>query len=143
MIRPMMPDDIEAVGLVWLTSSLVAHDFVPEEFWRADLKAMVTELLPYPNTKGYVHEEAGSIDGFISLGGDEVGCLFVMPDRQGRGIGSALLDHVKQQHAKLSLHVYEKNALARHFYESREFRITGESVCEFTGCDEYSMKWDE
>ena len=137
-----MPDDIEAVGRVWLTTSIVAHDFVPEEFWRADLEAMTTQILPHPDTKGYVHEEAGTIDGFISLGGDEVGCLFVMPDKQGLGIGSALLDHVKQRHEKLSLHVYRKNRLARQFYESRGFRVAGQSVCEFTSCDEYCMKWD-
>ena len=91
VIRKMLPGDIQQVGEVWLAASIQAHDFVAEEFWRADLQTMTTEILPHPRTEAYVFESAGRIDGFVSLGGSHVGCLFVRPDRQNQGIGAALL----------------------------------------------------
>lgn len=142
MIRNMLPKDIQDVGQVWLTTSIIAHSFVPEEFWRSDLKIMTTEILPHPNTRGYVHEEAGVIDAFISLSGDNIGCLFVLPEKQGSGIGSALLDYVKQNHTKLYLNVYKKNESAVGFYQSQAFRLVGGSICPYTQCEEHNMLWE-
>ena len=141
MIRKMTSDDIETVGQIWLTASIKAHDFVPAEFWRSDLKTMTTEILPHPDTEGYVHEEQGVVDGFISLGGNCVGCLFIIPDRQRNGIGSALLNHVKQLHSDLVLSVYKKNVAATQFYLTQGFETIGESTCKHTGCEELRMRW--
>ena len=79
------------LGQIWLDASLLAHDFVPAEFWQADHKVMVTELLP--GAHGYVHEsENGVINGFVVLasgeGPDFMGALFVEPSCQGTGIGT-------------------------------------------------------
>ena len=96
MIRAMHLDDIDTVGAIRLEASIRAHHFVPEAFWRSDHEAMTTEIFPHPRTKGWVHvnEATDEIDGFVTLGGNTVACLFVRPDRQRGGIGSALLDHV-------------------------------------------------
>ena len=142
MIRKMTSDDLDTVGQIWLTASIVAHDFVPADFWRSDLETMTTQILPHPDTEGYVHEGDGTIDGFISLAGNWVGCLFVTPERQRHGVGSALLEHVKQLHSALALTVYKKNADATRFYEAHGFRITGESTCKHTGCQELRMEWE-
>jgi len=137
----MISHDIEAVGQIWLTASIKAHDFVPAEFWSSELKVMTTEILPHPDTVGYVHEEEGLIDAFISLGGNWIGCLFVIPERQRSGIGSALLDHVKQLHSDLETTVYKKNVSATQFYSAQGFSVVGESTCEHTGCEEFRMQW--
>ena len=136
----MLPADIDEVGRIWLDASIQAHDFVPEEFWRSDLKTMTTDILPDPRTEGYVYE-TDSIEGFATLGGTFVGCLFVRPDRQGLGIGAALLKHVKQLYSELDLTVYQQNVRATRFYQREGFRITGESTCPHTGCAEYKMEW--
>ena len=141
MIRKMQPDDIEEVGQVWLVASLQAHDFVAEEFWRSELPTMTAEILPHPDTESYVHETGKQIEGFVSMARTHVGCLFVLPDKQGRGIGAALLRHVKELHAELDLTVYKKNPDAIRFYEREGFRITGEGICQYTGCEEFRMEW--
>jgi len=137
----MQVDDIEEVGRIWLDASIEAHDFVPEEFWRADLHNMTTEILPSPKTRGYVFEAEGQLIGFVAMGGTHVGALFVRPGGQGRGVGAALLRHVKQLHAELDLTVYTQNVRATRFYEREGFRICGERVCTYTGCDEFEMQW--
>ena len=59
---------------------------------------------------------------WMSLGGSHLGCLFVRPERQGQGIGAALLDHVKQKYSELDLTVYRQNERATRFYEREGFR---------------------
>lgn len=143
MIRRMTDEDVDVVGRIWLAASLQAHDFVPAEFWHADHKVMTSELLP--GAHGYVHETAGEIDGFVVLGSRKrsnvMGALFVSPERQGRGIGTRLVDHVKTIRNPLATTVYRQNRRAFRFYKARGFRIVGEVVCEHTGCDEYEMEW--
>lgn len=142
LIRKMEPEDIKAVGDVWLTTSIDAHDFVPARLWRQDLENMVTEVLPNPNTEAYVSEGQGVIDAFISLGGDTIGCLYVMPEKQRAGVGSGLLNHVKKDHTKLNLKVYKMNKSATTFYTSQGFRVVGESMCQSTNCEELKMEWN-
>ena len=141
MIRPMVHGDIETVGEIWLAASIQAHDFVPESFWRSDLNTMTTVILPHPKTTGFVYVDHDTIDGFISMGGNRVGCLFVKPERQGKGIGSALLNIVKQQHNTILLAVYQQNLRARRFYKMHGFYVTGESTCKETGCPEFQLEW--
>lgn len=145
MLRRMRPEDVEAVGQVWLAASLQAHDFVPASFWHADYQVMISDLLP--GSHSYVHETDGVIDGFVLLGSGErsnfMGALFVKPDRQGRGIGTRLLDHVKGIRDPLLTSVYQKNLRSFEFYKSRGFRVVGESVCAETGCAEYQLEWSE
>lgn len=143
MIRRMTDEDVKAVGQIWLAASLEAHDFVPAEFWRADHKVMTTELLP--GCHGYVDETDGQIDGFAVLGKGErshfLGALFVSSPRQSRGVGTRLLDYVKALRDPLDTSVYKQNRRAVDFYLSRGFRVTGESVCRHTGCEEYTLRW--
>ena len=49
--------------------------------------------------------------------------LYVHPDAQGQGLGSALLEAAKAAHPKgFSLFVFQRNERARRFYERRGFR---------------------
>jgi len=139
VIRELAGDDVERVGAIWLAASLRAHDFVPAEFWRTDHRVMVGEILP--RARGFVHLTGESIDGFITIQDGSVGCLFVDPPHQRRGIGQALLDRVKREHGTLRLNVYAQNAGARRFYEREGFRETGRSTCPHTGCPELVMEW--
>jgi putative acetyltransferase len=143
MIRPMTDDDVPAVGRIWLEASLLAHDFVPAEFWRADHELMVSEVLP--GSFGFVHEGDGEIDGFVVLGSGPrahvMGALFVSPSRQGQGIGAQLVDQVKGLRDPLETSVYQQNERAFGFYKARGFVVTGEAVCEHTGCKEHVLRW--
>lgn len=141
MIRKMQLQDIEEVGQIWLEASIQAHDFVLAEFWRSDLVNMTSDILPAPVTEGYVFESEERIEGFIALGGNFVGCLFVRPEMQGQGVGAELLNHAKRLRSELQLSVYQQNVRATHFYEREGFRVIGAGTCPYTGCAEYKLKW--
>ena len=59
----------------------------------------------------------------LVLDGDDLDWLWVLPEAQGTGIGSALLSHARQQRpGGLALWVFASNAPARRFYERRGWR---------------------
>ncbi len=61
--------------------------------------------------------------GFLAIAGDRLGWLYVDPDAQGRGIGTALLEKAKElSPAGLALYTHQRNTRARAFYERRGFR---------------------
>ncbi len=139
----MVQQDIEAVGDIWLSASIQAHDFVPADFWRGALEAMVSDILP--TCDGYVHENASEIEGFAALGNGRranfMGALFVRPDRQSMGVGSRLVDHIKGIRNVIECGIYKLNPRALKFYEREGFRIIGDSACKHTSCEEHRLRW--
>lgn len=72
----------------------------------------------------WVSEEEGEILGFVSLNADEVTHINVAPGAQNRGVGTALMKHVKNlRPERLELWVFQKNGGARRFYERHGFRL--------------------
>jgi putative acetyltransferase len=65
---------------------------------------------------------AGDIDGFIAFREGWIDHLYVAPDRQRTGIGSALLEQAKRTHSPLRLWTFQKNLGAIQFYSARGFR---------------------
>jgi ribosomal protein S18 acetylase RimI-like enzyme len=72
-----------------------------------------------PRQDVVVAEDDGSVAGFIAMAhAGVVEHLYVHPDRQGRGIGSALLDEAKRRMpGGFRLWVFQQNDKARRFYE--------------------------
>jgi ribosomal protein S18 acetylase RimI-like enzyme len=73
----------------------------------------------------WVAEEEGErIVGFAGLSGSELTHLYTDPPAQNRGVGRALLDHVKSlRPERLELWVFQKNEGARRFYERHGFEL--------------------
>ncbi|MBX9454890.1 MAG: GNAT family N-acetyltransferase [Rhizobium sp.] len=59
--------------------------------------------------------------GFVAFCPGWVDQLYVLPGRQGEGIGSALLSIAKDAEAELRLWTFQRNVQARQFYEARGF----------------------
>ena len=68
--------------------------------------------------------------------------IFVDASARAAGIGSQLLDRVKQDRKSLRLSVYKKNTTAVSFYRRRGFQIDKESVDPETSEPEYTMIWN-
>ena len=60
---------------------------------------------------------------------------------QSKGIGKQLLDFVKRNNDRLTLHVYQKNYSAVAFYRREQFSVTAQQIEEHTQEIEYAMTW--
>ena len=59
--------------------------------------------------------------GMIAFREEWIDQLYVLPDAQGRGWGTALLGIAKSTFPRLQLWTFQRNLLARRFYEARGF----------------------
>lgn len=140
MIRPYAPDDLDRVLDVWYRASLVGHSFLTEEFLAAEREEIADRWMPLADT--FVYELDGSIVGFVSLVGNEVGAIFVDPDHHGRGIGRALMDEARARRPYLELAVFEANEIGRRFYDAYGFRFVERHLHEPTGQTELRLRLD-
>ena len=61
--------------------------------------------------------------GLIAFHDDWIEQLYVLPEAQGQGIGTELLDVAKRASDRLQLWTFQRNAQARRFYEARGFAL--------------------
>jgi len=131
MIRGYEETDCAAIVDVWYAASLVATPFLSQEFLSEERENIRTIWLLKAET--WVFEAKGAVVGFLSLIGNEVGAIFVHPDAQGGGIGTALMDHAASLRDELFLDVFEDNAIGRRFYEGYGFKFEYAHVHEPSG----------
>ncbi len=140
MIRAQRPSDRDAILSLWLASTTAGHPFIQPDYWRASLPVVRDVYLPGACT--WVDENGGTLRGFISVMHENfIGALFVAPDCEGTGIGTALLTHVQSQYDTLNLEVYQKNTRAVNFYHARGCRIEECAGQEETGHPTWIMRW--
>lgn len=140
MIRVFQETDSDRLVEIWLKTSVLAHNFIPEEYWISHVGDMKDIYLP--GSKNWVWMDLEDVvQGFISMRECHVVALFVDPSQQGKGIGSGLLNHVKNLYPRLTLHVYSKNEPSVLFYQRHGLEIRKASRCEATGERELLMEW--
>ncbi|MFT2091488.1 N-acetyltransferase [Paraglaciecola sp. 2405UD69-4] len=139
MIRKMNTVEVDTLVSLWFKSSVKAHNFIPEDFWQSQILAMKESYLP--NSDTYIYEENNHILGFISYHQGFVPALFVSPNAQSQGVGSKLLNFIKQRHNQLQLAVYVQNHRAHSFYQSQGFKDFDRQLCEQTEHEEILMEW--
>lgn len=65
--------------------------------------------------------------GIIAFRPDWIDQLYVVPEAQGQGVGTALLDIAKASFARLQLWTFQRNMRARRFYQGRGFVLLRET----------------
>ena len=141
IIRKAEIDDTQAILQIWLAASIQAHDFIPASFWQSQLINMRDTYLPL--AENYVIEENNAVTGFASLLRPNafLAALFIAPEQQGHGCGSALINFLKQQCRELHLSVYAENSASVGFYQRHGFSINSRGIDKNTGHAEYAMTW--
>ena len=94
-----------------------------------------------PNAEIYVYVVENHIVGFIGLDQNYIEGIFIDAHSQSKGIGTLLLNKVKEDRNTLTLSVYKKNVNAIKFYKNNNFIITSESIDKDTNEIEYIMTW--
>ena len=138
MIRKHNEQDLEQIVNVWYLSSTLAHPFLDPDFVEKVKSDMMNIYVP--NSATWVYEIDHSIVGFISMLGNEIGGLFVLPNNHSKGIGSKLVDFIKKDHSELEVEVFEKNAIGRAFYDKHGFQLIKKYNHEESGYDVLRLK---
>lgn len=100
--------------------------------WLAGLHTPEEDRAFYENVVFDECEVWGAFEGdvliaFVAFRQDWIDQFYVLPEHQGRGVGSALLAIAQSRFPRLQLWTFQKNAAARRFYEGRGFRVAEES----------------
>jgi GNAT superfamily N-acetyltransferase len=121
VIRRGSPDDAPEVARVFRDSRAAAMPWLPVLHTPEEDEAWFRSSLA---GESYVFVEDGRILGYAVLREDELHDLYVAPDSQGRGVGSALFDRVREARPEgFRLWVFRDNTPARRFYEARGCRV--------------------
>jgi 2'-5' RNA ligase len=125
-IRRATQADAEEITGVFLASRDTAMTYLPRLYTDEQTRSWI-EAAVLPGTITWVAERGTppAIIGFASLSGNGsvLDHLYLHPDAQRQGVGSALLAIVKEAApGGLSLHVFQRNHAARRFYEHHGFQ---------------------
>lgn len=140
MIRKFEKNDIDVVMQIWKNENVKAHKFISKDYWENNYN-YVKEIIP--NAEIYVYILKEKIVGFIGLDNNYIEGIFVDTNNQCKGIGTDLLNKVKESRNNLTLSVYKKNIKAISFYKKNGFIIISENMDKDTNEIEYTMKWDK
>jgi len=128
-IRPYTPKDAGTTIAIFLRAikEVASRDYTPEqiEVW-AQVENPDAWAAARSNRPTWIAEVDGRPAGFADLRAD--GCLdmmFVLPEFQGAGVASRLLERVEAEaHTKGLEHIHtEASKTARPFFERRGFRV--------------------
>lgn len=127
-IRDALPADADACAeihilarrrMTYLPQDL--HSDAETRQWNRDVVFTTHQVL-------VAEDEAGEIIGYLALDGEWLMHLYVRPDSQRQGAGSALLDAAKARSPGwLRLWVFQPNSGAIRFYERHGFRAVRET----------------
>ena len=120
MIRKHTPQDLEAILAIWHQASTLAHPFLDSAFVEKVKEDM--RNLYVPNSETWVFEENDTVIGFVSMMGNEIGGLFVLPNHHSKGIGTTLVNYMLTIHKELEVEVFEKNSIGQAFYNKYGFK---------------------
>ena len=105
MIRKFEKKDINAVMKIWKNENIRAHNFIAKEYWQ-DNYEYVKDILPKADVYVYILDE--KIVGFVGVNKNYIEGIFIDINNQHSGIGTSLLDKIKENKDNLTLSVYKK-----------------------------------
>lgn len=140
MIRKYTSKDTSFIIDIWQQASALAHPFLDDNFVKKVKKDMKEIYLP--NAETWVFEENNIVIGFISMIGNEIGGLFVLPNRHSKGVGTKLVDFIGEIHTELEVEVFKDNKIGRAFYDKYGFKKIKEFFHEETKQDLIRMKFN-
>jgi GNAT superfamily N-acetyltransferase len=121
----MAPNELDEVVDVYYRSLIGSLSFLRPEQLRSeeDYKGFFRDVVATTRDL-WIAEFKGHVAGVLALQGNVIDRLYVAPEAQGRGLGTALLEYAKSLHPNgLTLLTHKRNAGARRFYERYGFVV--------------------
>ena len=137
-LRAFTPADTATLMHIWLRAHIASHSFIGDMIWHQSYDSVRSALSPSDTV---VYHDDGGVKGFICVADDDITALCTLPEAQGRGIGTQLLEHAKVSHACLSIRVFRRNESAVKFLLNRGFVIAKELPASPDSEVEYVMEW--
>jgi putative acetyltransferase len=123
VIRRATPEDAPALADIHVRARRESMSYLPDTHRPEEVLAWINEVMP-EHEEVWVAEDEGRVIGFFALSDDLLYHLYVYPELQGRGAGSALFDLVRELRPDgFRLWVFQRNTQAREFYERRGMRV--------------------
>ena len=120
-LRQATENDAEVIAQVYFTSFRLLT-FLPMLHDIASYRWFVANRMLKDWTVSVAEDDTGII-AFLGRMGEEMGHLYVRPDRIGQGAGTQLIEAAQASGvAALELWCFQANTRARRFYEARGFR---------------------
>ena len=119
MVRCARPADAEAIAELFLAARHEAMPWLAVAHTAAETRRFFRDVC-LPRQDVWVAELDGRVTGFAALADGFLNHLYVHPEQQRRGVGSALWERAKQTSpGGFRFWVFQRNERARRFYERR------------------------
>jgi ribosomal protein S18 acetylase RimI-like enzyme len=141
LVRPMKPEQaVRAAKVLFRSADRAYRDLNWHHGEDETVKWFTSNLEKWQSIWIYLMGE--QICGVMCLEPGFVDQLFVDVDWQGKGVGSALLDHAKKTlPGGFWLYVFQKNTQAVSFYERHGMTLGKEGVSEQEGEKDAQYHW--
>lgn len=141
-ITPIKESQTYEVMNLWLRATTHANPFVEQDFWKNHYEVVKDKYINEQET--FVYMDCDTIMGFVCITDDNmIGGLFVDPEYQNKGIGTELLNYLKEEYALLQIKIYANNRKAFKFATNSGFIIDGAIRHEHNNEIMYTMLWNE
>ena len=129
---------IEEMMEIWLQSNVAEQSFIPKKYWSKNYKEVLRVM---SIASVYIYEEDGQILGFAGSMEEAMVAITVKDDERGRGIGTLLLDKLKDEMGILEASVYTKNKNAMKFFQKNDFKAKDIQIESSTGEEIVLLNW--
>jgi GNAT superfamily N-acetyltransferase len=120
-LRRARPEDADVIAHIHTAARHQAMPYLPDLHTDEETRDWIASMV-LPSQQVWVAEREGRVIGVAALEGPTLEQLYVLPEEQGRGVGSALLEKARElSSGGLTLWTFQRNAAARAFYERRGF----------------------
>lgn len=120
-IREARKHEADAIADMF-TRSRALLSFLPKLHSLEEDKAFIEQVVMKEKTV-LVATQSDRPCGFVAFDSEWIDHLYIDPNHTGKGMGSALLQAVKDAAPRLRLWTFQKNEGARRFYERHGFTI--------------------
>ncbi len=125
-VRRLKPELLDAAVDVWVRARWDAQPWLEERLgYTAGQNLAYFRDVICVEHEVWIAAKAEALLGVIARTGGEIDQLHVAPEFQGQGVGSALLEKVRELSPDwLGLFTHQRNEKARRFYEAKGFAAT-------------------